>query len=42
MSRVFANGQADQGSKIQKIELDDTLLSTHDYKGKIKGKVGQS
>ena len=49
MSRVFANGQGDQGSipgrvitKTQKIELDATLLNTQHYKVRIKGKLEQS
>ena len=49
MVRVFANGPRDPGSipgrvipKTQKIVLDATLLSTHYYKVRIKGKVEQS
>ena len=47
MSRMFANGQGDQGSipgrvipKTQKMVLDATLLNT--YKVRIKGNVEQS
>ena len=46
MSRVFANGQGDQGSipgqvlpTTQKIVLDAALLKTQDYKVRIKSKV---
>ena len=46
MSRVFANGLGDQGSipgrvipKTKKMVLDAALLSTQDYKLRIKGKV---
>ena len=46
---MFANGPGDQGSipgrvrqKIQKVVLDAALLSTQDYKVRIKGKVEQS
>ena len=49
ISRVFANGPGDQGSipgqiipKTQKMVLDAALLSTQDYKVRIKGKVGQT
>ena len=48
MSRVFANGLRDQFSmpgwvipKIQKMVLDATLLDTHNYQIRIKGKVKQ-
>ena len=44
MSRVFANGSGDRGSipgrvipKTQKMELDTALLSTQQYKVRIKG-----
>ena len=46
MSRVFANGPEDWGSiqgqvipKTQKKVLDTALLSTQNYKVRIKGKV---
>ena len=49
MSRVFPNGQEDQGSiqgqvipKTQKMVLDATWLSTQHYKVRIKRKVEQS
>ena len=49
MSRVFANGLADQSSipgrvilKTPKMILDATLLNTQHYKVWIKGKVKQS
>ena len=49
MSRVFANGQGDEGSifgrvipKTQESVLDATLLNTQHYKLPIKGKVEQS
>ena len=46
MSRVFANGQGDQGSiqgrVIPKMVLDAALLNTQYYKVRIKGKVEQS
>ena len=49
MSRVFANGPADQGSipgrvipKIQKMVLDTALLNTQHDKVRIKGKMDQS
>ena len=49
MSRVFANGLGDWGSipgrvipKTQKTVLDAALLSTQQYKVRIKGKVEQS
>ena len=48
MSRVFANGPGDQGSipgqvipKTQKMAFDAALLSTQQYKVRIKGKVEQ-
>ena len=44
ISRVFANGQGDQGSiparvipKTQKMVLDAALLDTQHYKVRIKG-----
>ena len=47
--RVFANGPEDRGSipgrvipKILKTVLDTSLLSTQQYKVRIKGKVEQS
>ena len=47
--RVFANGPGDLGSipgrvipKTLKMELDTTLLNTHHYKVRFKGKVEQS
>ena len=49
MSRVFTNHKEDWGSisgrvipKIQKMVLDAALLSTQQYKVRIKGKVEQS
>ena len=49
MSRVFADDLGDLSSipgwvipKTQKIVLDATLLSTQNYKVRIKGKVEQS
>ena len=49
MSRVFANGQVDQGSipgrvipKTQKMVFDATLFNVQHYKVRIKGKVEQS
>ena len=49
MSRVFDNDLGDRGSilgpvipKTQKKVFDDTLLNTHHYKVRIKGKVEQS
>ena len=46
MSWVFTNGPGDQGSipgrviaKTQKMVLDAALLSTQQYKVRIKGKV---
>ena len=49
MSRVFANDPGERGStpgrviaKTKKIVLDTALLSTQDYKVRIKGKVEQS
>ena len=44
MSRVFANGPGGRGSipKTQKMGLDASLLSTQNYKIRIKGKVEQS
>ena len=49
MSRVFANGQGDQGSipgwdlpKTLKMVLDAALLNTQHYKVRIKGKVEKS
>ena len=49
MGRVFTNGPGDLGSipgrvipKTLKMVLDTSLLSTQQYKGRIKGKVGQS
>ena len=49
MSRVFATSPGDQGSmpgwvipNTQKMILDTALLSTQDYKVRIKGKVEQS
>ena len=48
MSRLFTNGQGDQGSipgrvipKTQKMVLDATLLNTQRYKVRSKGKVEQ-
>ena len=47
--RVFANGPGDRGSilsrvkpKTQKMVLDISLLNTHHYKVRIKGKEEQS
>ena len=47
--RVFANGPGDLGSilghvipKTRKMVLDTSLLSTQQYKVRIKGKVEQS
>ena len=49
MSRVFANGQGNQGSipgrvipKTQKMVLEASLLNTQHYKVRIKGKMEQS
>ena len=49
MSRVFTNGQGDQGSiprrvipKTQKIVLNAALLNTQHYKVRIKGKLTNS
>ena len=49
MSRMFADGPEDWGSipgrvipKTQKMVLDAALLSTQQYKVRIKGKVEQS
>ena len=49
MVRVFANGPGDLGlipcrfiPKTQKRVLDASLLNTHYFKKRIKGKVGQS
>ena len=49
MAKVFANGPRDRGSipgggilKTQKIVLDSSILNTHHYKVKTKGKVEQS
>ena len=49
MSRMFANGPEEWGSipgqvisQTQIMVLDATLLNTHHYKVKIKGKVDQS
>ena len=49
MVRVFANGPGDLDSipgrvipKTKKMALDATLLNTHHYKVRIKGKVEQS
>ena len=49
VGRVFANGLGDLGSipgrvipKTQKIVLDASLLNTHHYKVRIKGKVKKS
>ena len=49
MSRVFTNGPGDLGSilsrvipKTQKMGLDATLLSTHQYKVRIKGKIEET
>ena len=49
MSRVFTNDPGDRGSipgrvipKTQKMVLDVTLINTHHYKIRIKGKVEQS
>ena len=49
MSRVFTNGPGDWGSipgqvipKTQKMVLDAALLSTQDYKVRIKGKMEQT
>ena len=49
MSGVFANGPGDWSSipgqvipKTQKMVVDATLLSTQQYKVRIKGKVEQS
>ena len=49
VSRVFANGPGHKGSipgrvipKTLKMVLDTSLLSTQQYKIRIKGKVGQS
>ena len=49
MGRVFANGPGDMGSipcrvtpKTLKMVLDTSLLSTQQYKVRIKGKVEQS
>ena len=49
MSRVFTNGQGDQGSipsqvipKTQNIMFDAALLNTPHYKVRIKSKVEQS
>ena len=49
MNRLFANGPGDRGSilgwvlpKTQKMVLDATLLNTHHYKVRAKGKVEQS
>ena len=48
VGRVFANGPGDQGSipsrvipKTLKMVLDTSLLNTHWYKVRIKGKVKQ-
>ena len=49
LGRVFANGPGDLGSipgrvipKTLKMVLDTSLLNTHYYKVRIKGKVEQS
>ena len=49
MVRVFSNGPGDRGSilgrlipKTQKMVLNASLLSTQNYKVRIKGKVEQS
>ena len=49
VGRVFANGPGDLGSilghvipKILKMVLDTSLLNTHQYMVRIKGKVEQS
>ena len=49
MIRVFANGLEDGGSipgwvipKTQKMELDASLINSHHYKVRIKGKMEQS
>ena len=49
MSRVFENSPGDRASipgrvipRISKTVLDATLLSTHHYKVRIKGKVAPS
>ncbi len=49
MSRVFTNGPGDHDSipgqvipKTQKMLFDTVLLSTQQYKVRIKGKVDQS
>ena len=49
VGRVFANGPRDLGSipgrvipKTLKMVLDTSLLNTHQYKVRIKGKVEQS
>ena len=46
MSRLFTHGPEDRGSipgrvipKTQKVVLDATLLNTHHYKVRIKGKA---